>query len=167
MAIMALALDRQRLEHPLLMRVRPDVEVGERDRRGLAERAPIVLAQRTLQLVAVDGRVVRLEVLDAQWLSNVIRTRSMTCAASIDDEPDVPLQAVEERRVREVRRADERGRQARAALQQPGLRVQLGRASVERDADLRTERHELVDCPLLRRTHVGRRDDADASAALP
>ena len=46
MTVMALPLDRQRLEHPLLVRVRPDIEVRERDRRGLAERAPVVLAQR-------------------------------------------------------------------------------------------------------------------------
>ena len=45
--------------------------------------------------------------------------------------------------------------------------MQLGRASVKRDPDLGTERHKLVDCPLLRGTHVGRRDDPDASAARP
>ena len=51
------------------------------------------------------------------------------------------------------------------ALEQPRLRVQLRHPSVERDADLRAERDELVDGALLRRAHVGRRDDADAAAA--
>ena len=112
MTVMAVTLDRQGLEHPLLMRVGPDIKVGERDRRGLAERAAIVLAQRDRQFVAIDGRVVRLEVLRGP----VALERH---ADAVDDvrrvhrrQPHVPLQAVEERRVREIRRADECGRQA-------------------------------------------------------
>ena len=80
-------------------------------------------------------------------------------------QPHVPLQAVEERRVREVRRADERGAQARRALEQPRLRVELGRARVERDANVGAQRDELVDRALLRRAHVRRRDHADSAAA--
>jgi hypothetical protein len=165
MTVMAVTLDGQGLEHPLLMRVGPDIKVGELDRRGLAERAAIVLAQRDGQLVAIDGRVVRLEVLRGP----VALERH---ADAVDDvrrvhrrQPHVPLQAVEECCVREIRRADECGRQAGRALEQPRLRVQLGRASVERDANLGTESHKLVDGPLLRRAHVSRRDDPDASAA--
>jgi hypothetical protein len=80
-------------------------------------------------------------------------------------QPDVPLETVEERRVRQVRGADECRREAGIALQQPCLRVELGRASVERDAELRTERNELIDGPFLCRAHVGRCDDTDASSA--
>ena len=43
--------------------------------------------------------------------------------------------------------------------------MELGRARVERHADLGAERHELVDRPLFSRAHVGRGHDADASAA--
>ena len=36
-SIVPLAFDRERVEHPLLMWVWPHLEVGERNRRGLAE----------------------------------------------------------------------------------------------------------------------------------
>ena len=95
--IVALALDHERVEHALLMRVRPHVKAGERDRRCLAERALVVLVKCPLQLLAVDGRVVELEVL----------RRPMALEHhphAVDDmrgvhrgQPDVPLQAVEQR----------------------------------------------------------------------
>ncbi len=80
-------------------------------------------------------------------------------------QPHVPLEAVEQGRVREVRGADERGAESGGPLEQPSLGVELGRARVEGDADLGTERDERVDRALLGRAHVGRRHDADAAAA--
>ncbi len=62
-AALALALDRERVEHSLLVRVGADIEVGERDRRRLTERAAVVLPQRSREVVAVDGGVVSLEML--------------------------------------------------------------------------------------------------------
>ena len=106
-AVVTIALDRQGFQHPLLMRVRPHVEVGKRDRRCLTERAAIVLAERELQLLTVDRGVVRLEVL----------RRPVTLEGHsnpIDDmrgihrrEPDIPLQPIEEGGVREIRRPNE------------------------------------------------------------
>ncbi len=77
-AIVPLALEGKRFEHPLLMGVRPNVEVGELDRGGFPQRSSVVLAQSPLKLLTVDGWVVLLECSEAQWLSNVIRTRSTT-----------------------------------------------------------------------------------------
>jgi len=42
MPIVTLALDHQRIEHPLLMRIRPHVEIGEGNRRDLPERSAVV-----------------------------------------------------------------------------------------------------------------------------
>jgi hypothetical protein len=61
---------------------------------------------------------------------------------------------------------DKGGRQAALSLQQPGLGVELRGACVEGNADLRAEGEQLVDSALLRRTHIGRRDHADAATSL-
>ena len=61
--VVPLALDRERVQHSLLVWVRPHVKAGEGDRRGLPERAAVEFPQRLLQLFAVDVRVVGLEVL--------------------------------------------------------------------------------------------------------
>ncbi|HYZ27755.1 MAG TPA: hypothetical protein VE570_01770 [Thermoleophilaceae bacterium] len=60
---MPIALDRERVEHALLMRIGPDVEVRERDRRRFSQRTAIVFLERTSELLAVEGRVVGLEML--------------------------------------------------------------------------------------------------------
>ena len=135
MTVVPFALGRQRVEHPLLMRVRADIEVGERDRRALAERASVVLAQRLRKLVAVDVRVVVLEVL-GRPVALERHPDAIDDVRSVDRrQPHVPLKAIEQGGVGEVRRADEGGAQAGVALEQPGLRVQLRRARVERDSD--------------------------------
>ncbi len=61
--IVPLPLHPECLEHPLLMWIGPDVEIGKRDCRRLTERAAIVLAERLSQLVPVYLGVVGLEVL--------------------------------------------------------------------------------------------------------
>ena len=65
----------------------------------------------------------------------------------------------------EVGGADERRAQSRAALEQPGLRVQLRRARVKRHAHLGAEPDQLVDRALLGGSHVGGGDHAQPSAA--
>ena len=75
---------------------------------------------------------------DAQWLSNIIRTRSMTCAAS----PTRAARSTPARRRAPCARGSTSRRtpsQPGVALEQPGLRVELRRARVERDANLRAE----------------------------
>lgn len=62
-AVVAVALDHQGVEHPLLVRVGPHIEVGEVDRGCGSDRAPIVFAQGARQLVAVALGVVGDEVL--------------------------------------------------------------------------------------------------------
>ena len=62
-AVVAVALDRQRVEHPLLVGVGTHVEVGEVDRGRGSDRAAIVFAQRARQLLAVALRVIGHEML--------------------------------------------------------------------------------------------------------
>ena len=61
-AIVALSFKFEPLQHALLMRVRRDVDVGEGD-RAVTERATAVFVQGSTQILAVDRRVVGLEVL--------------------------------------------------------------------------------------------------------
>ena len=167
MSIVTLALDHQRIEHPLLMRVWPDVEVGERDRRddSPSERRSCS-ASASASASPLTAGSYGSKCSEAQWLSNIIRTRSITCAASIEDSRtfhsspsnsavwdrfDEPTNAV----VRPAR-----------PLEQPRLGVELRGSRVERDPDLRAEREQLVDGALLGRPHVRRRDDPDPAAAL-
>src|ERR1019366_8774185 len=62
-AVMPIALDHQRVEHSLLVRIWPNVQIGEGDRRGLPQRPPIVISQSQRQLLPVDRWVVRVEML--------------------------------------------------------------------------------------------------------
>jgi hypothetical protein len=165
-AVVAVALDHQGVEHPLLVRVGPHVEVGEGDRRGLPDRAPLVLTQRLRELLAVALGVVGDEVLGLP-VAGEGHPHPVDHVAGIDGrEPHVPLEAVEERGVGEVGGADEGGAQARAPLQQPGLGVQLGGARVERHPHLGAQLDQLVHRPFLGRAHVGGGDDAQSAAAL-
>src|SRR5689334_24365194 len=54
MSIVTVPFDHQRFEHSLLVGVRTDLEIGEGDRRELAERSTVVLLQRSLEFVPVD-----------------------------------------------------------------------------------------------------------------
>lgn len=102
MPIVPFPLNRQRLEHALLVRVRSDVKVRERDGGGLTEGSPVVLAQRLHELVAVDLGVVGLEVLGCP-VALEGHPHSVDHVRGIHRrQPHVPFEAVEERRVREV-----------------------------------------------------------------
>ncbi len=54
MAVVTLTFNGQRVKHSLLVGVGTHVEIGERDRRALAQRSTVVIAQRLLEFVAVD-----------------------------------------------------------------------------------------------------------------
>ena len=83
-------------------------------------------------------------------------------------EPHVPLDAVEQRRPRQVGGADVRGVEAGVAAEHPRLGVEPGAVGVVLDLDLGAElADEPVEGPPLGRPHVGRRDDAQRGAALP
>ena len=79
---------------------------------------------------------------------------------------NVPLQPEHLRRVREVRRADVRGRVAALAVEDPRLRVEPRRRSVVRDLDLGAEPLQLVESALLRAVRVRRRQDPQRLACL-
>ena len=68
---------------------------------------------------------------------------------------NVPLEAVEQRRVGQVRRPDVGGREARIPSEEPGFRVESGLGCLVRDLDLRPlAPAELVDRPALGRPRV-------------
>ena len=67
---------------------------------------------------------------------------------------------------REVRRADERGREPAPSMQDPRLRVELRAHGIERDADLGSRVDERVERLRLRRAHVCRRDHPQLPAAF-
>ena len=159
----ALPLGAERLEDLHLERLRLHVDAQPIWRR---DRARLVLGiQRGLQTVAVDPRVVGLEL----GLVPVLLERGPD---PVDDPrvvdgrgSDIPLQPVEQRRVRQVRRSDIGRVEAGVALEEPGLRVQSRLGRLVRDLDLRPQAHELVQRPLLGRARVDAGDDAHLAAA--
>jgi len=70
--------------------------------------------------------------------------------------PHVPFEAVDLRRMREVRRADVRSREARLAVEEPGLGMKTCARQIVRDAHLRPERPQLVERTPLGRAGVRR-----------
>src|SRR5438128_2649418 len=70
---------------------------------------------------------------------------------------DVPLETCDLRRVRQVRGAYVRGRESRAPVEEPRLRVKARRARVVGDAYLRARVAEGVEGPSLGGTRVRRR----------
>jgi hypothetical protein len=137
MAIVTLALDHQPLEHSLLVRIGMDIEPDERDAR--ASVAVSVSAQRAIEPLPAGGWVVPLEML-GRPVGLKHRAHPFDHILRVDRrEPHIPLEPVEQRGMREVGRADEGRAQSRVPLEQPSLRVQLGHASVERNANLRAE----------------------------
>src|SRR3569623_188061 len=77
---------------------------------------------------------------------------------------NVPFEATDLRRMRQVRRADVRRREARTPVEQPRLRVQTGAGHVVGDANVGTKPTKLITCPRLRRAGVRRRQDPDLTA---
>ena len=79
----------------------------------------------------------------------------------------VPLAAIAERGVGEVRGADDAGGEAGRAVEEPGLGVEAGAAGVVADADFGPERLQGVEGFVVGRAHVGGGQDAERGAALP
>ncbi len=79
---------------------------------------------------------------------------------------NVPFEAADLRRVREVRRADVRGREARLAVEEPGLGVKAGGGRVVRDAHVGSELGELVEGAALGRARVRGRQDPQLAAGV-
>jgi hypothetical protein len=128
-----------------LIAVRPDVQVGD---LGLW-RAAAFGAQREPQSLAVAGRVIALErrvapVVGERRLERVDDIRLLQVG-----HPDVPLHAVDQRRLGQVRGADVRRRSAVVATEQPRLGVQPGGPGLVRHLDVGTEFGEPVEGPLI------------------
>ncbi len=79
---------------------------------------------------------------------------------------DVPLEPGDLGGVGEVGRADVGGREAGAAVEDPGLGVEAGGAEVVGDADVGAEAGELVERGSLRGAGVGGGENAQRPAAL-
>lgn len=95
-----------------------------------------MFAECSLQLTAVHSRVIELEVLRGP-VTREYHPHAVDHMRGIGRrEPHVPLQAIEQCSVRQIRGANKRGGQTGAALQQPRLRVQLRRPRIKRDPNL-------------------------------
>lgn len=80
--------------------------------------------------------------------------------------PDVPFEAADLRRVRQIRRADVDRREPRPSMKQPRLRVQARGADVIRHADVRAEIAERVKGSPFSGPCICRREHAQFTAAL-
>src|SRR4051794_9387654 len=106
MPTMATALDVEAVEDALLMRIWIDVEAGEGD-RPIADAPLRVLVERPAESSLVAGGVVLLEVgvfpVDLKGRAHPVdQVRHLRLR-----ETHVPLETIEQRRVGQIRRADE------------------------------------------------------------
>ena len=151
------ALGREGVEDGLLVRVGPETdEACEVVSLSAAARADGL--SEALGVVGLEARV--LPVLFERGLELPQDGRVVDVR-----EPDVPLAAVAHRGVREVRRADDAGREARLTVKEPRLRVQARPPGVVAYLHFGAERLERVERLHLRRAHVGGREEAQARAA--
>ena len=80
--------------------------------------------------------------------------------------PNVPLEAADLRRVRQVRRADVGGRETGTPVEQPRLRVESGAGLVVGDANIGAEVAKLIERPRFRRSRVRRRQHPNLASRL-
>lgn len=156
----SLTFDVQRPEDLLLVGPRTQLEAGEVD----GDRPARGLLHREGEPVGVTFGVVGLELVRRPRLEGRGELVEQLRRA-VRGQADVPLEAVEQRRARQVRRAHVPGREAGPAVEQPRLRMQPGGLGVVADLDLGAEHGQLVERPALGGAHVGRGDDAQAAAA--
>ena len=147
-----------------LVAERADVERRDLDRQVGGSAA--LRAESLAKPVAVPRRVVRLErrvgPVAVERLGEGLEEVRLLDAR----EANVPLQPVGQRRPGHVRRADVRRRHPRRPAEQPRLGVQPRRSRLVGDLDVGAQLHEAVEGPLVGGAHVGRRDDAQPTAAL-
>jgi hypothetical protein len=114
LVVTLLARHRDLLEQALLERLEAELDGAQHDlRRGVVARH---LRQEDLAVVGLEVAAVPVGLEDTFDLADHVGIPQ-------PGDPHVPLQAVDLRRVGQVRRADVRGRGAGAALEQPGLGV--------------------------------------------
>ena len=145
------------LEEPLLKRSQLDLDRAQQDRvLALGGRGPLE------ELVVIEGdevaaRPVRLE--DGAHLRDDVGIPHSRDA-------DVPFESGDHRRVREVRRADVRGRVPAPAVEEPRLGMEARGGRVVGDLDLGSERRQLVERSQFGAVRVGRGDDAKPLAGF-
>lgn len=134
------ALTGEAVEDRLLEREGPHLEM-KGEPRGLGG---LLLADGAVEAVAVADGIVGLELALLPVLLEG-RLELLEDVGRLDSgQADVPLEAVDHRRGREVRRPDEGGGEAGAAVEEPRLGVQAGATDVVGHAHLGAERGEIV-----------------------
>ncbi len=160
----ALALGLQGLEHGHLVRVRLEVEAERWNGRPVAS---ALCRERLCDAIAIALRVVGLELVRIpvrlEGGPELLEERRRVPLR----QADIPLEALVQRRAREVRRADVRGMRPGVAVEEPGLRVKACAPDVVGNADLGAGARELVDGAFVARPDVcGREDPERQSSAL-
>ena len=125
-----LARERDLLEQALLERFGPKLDRTEEDHEVRPRRA--VSAANCRGVIRHEIAAVPIALEHRRDLVDDVRI-------SRAGHPDVPFEAADLRRVRQIRRADVGRREARPAMKQPGLGVQARGAHVVRHADVRPE----------------------------
>jgi hypothetical protein len=159
MTAMALPLRSELLQDLHLEGIRTQLE--GRHGRGRGESPG--LRQRLVESLRVPIRVV---VLELAVLPVAVERRSELLQKSRClrlAQADVPFQAVEERRVGEVRRAHVGRRKAAASLEEPRLRVKARGADLVGHLHLGTRLLEHVEDAPLSGSDVRRREDTEAT----
>jgi hypothetical protein len=146
------------LEEPLLERLQPQLDRAEHDLQSAGRLAP-GLIQEDLAIVGLEVAAVPVGL---EHRGDLVHHVGIARARHTH----VPLQPADLRRVRQVRGADVRGRESAAAVEQPRLGVEPGRAGVVRDPDLGADAPELVQGARLGRASVRRRQHPERGATL-
>lgn len=156
------AFDLECLEDLLLVGPGAQLETGEVD-VGAAARG---MVHGDLEPLAVPLGLVRLELVAfpvrVERRGELLQQRRVAMAR----EAHVPLQPVEHRGSRQVRRAHIAGGEPAVAVKQPGLGVQPRGLGVIADLDFGAELGELVERAAFGGAHIGGGDDPKAAAAL-
>ena len=157
LARVACAFDDERLQDLALIVPRAYLEAGDaRDRSAGSRRL-----HRTLEALAIAGRVIGLEARVAPERVERRAQLGEHCRRGLLGQAHVPLDAVDQCRVREIGRADVGGRVAGVAQHEPGLGVKARRPRLVGDLHLHPVLDEPVERAALGRPGERRRQDAN------
>ena len=165
MAIMAVALDHQILEHPALVRVRDYDKPAEARARDVLRLALPLAPERVLKSLRITAGLVLLEGV-------VVPIGVKRRSHALDDrrglglgETHVPLKPGMHGGMGEVRGAHKGRGQPVRSVHDPRLGVQLRALSVEANSHIGTELAQGTNRLWISDPHVGRRDHSDRSIA--
>ncbi len=167
MAVVLGTLSIEGLEDRRLVRSRPKLKAGETDSPAACRTTVACLREGVVEAVAVGVRVIGHEggIGPVRVEGGVELAEQVGCGHA--RQPNVPLQALDQCRPRQVRAPDERRVEAGVASEEPRLGMQPGRLRLIGDPHLCPKApHQLVQGTSLGGADVRGRENAQRNAAL-